>query len=341
MDDHNLILEKVRQSIVELEDRRQRHFQSAQNWIGVSIVLGLIAATFTIKLAGINYLLFVIVGIVLSVIGTVLTKKLEGFQEDYKEQVFSMLLKVYNPSLDYTLDDHIDHTVFGASNLFESDYRYFGGKDLIKGKIGDTRFQLSKLEAYQKIEGDEESKTFVFNGIFLEADFHKYFHSDTFVVPKISDMLTGYFGMKHVGASMIEMEDRNFEEVFNVFTTDEQDARYILSLTLMNRIRNLQNRFAGELSISFRRNSIYVAINNLNFMTFDHDLDVPLDPQLSVKEILGEIHSFLSIIDDLNLNTRIWSKLPDYENLELLDRNELDDIPEPLDKEEEDDEHIA
>ncbi|HOL89867.1 MAG TPA: DUF3137 domain-containing protein, partial [Anaerohalosphaeraceae bacterium] len=83
--------------------------------------------------------------------------------------------------------------------------------------------------------------------------------------------------------------------------------RYILSPSLMERILQFRQKTGRRIFLSFVNSKLYLAV------WFDRPLFEPklfrslLDFQ-TIQEYFGDIQLAVGIVEDLNLNTRIWSK---------------------------------
>ena len=80
----------------------------------------------------------------------------------------------------------------------------------------------------------------MFNGLFFIADFNKDFQGWTLVLPDKAERKLGYIGRaiqpsKRGLEKLSRFEDAEFEKFFTVYTDDPVVARYILSISLMNR----------------------------------------------------------------------------------------------------------
>jgi len=112
------------------------------------------------------------------------------------------------------------------------------------------------------------------------------------------------FGSK----DLVRLEDPEFENHFQVYATDQVEARYLLSTSLMRRILDLREAWNGcALRISFLNSNIHVAIPcQRNF--FEPDLSQSLLENAPFHRIAGEIRSCLQLVEQLNLDARIWTR---------------------------------
>ena len=232
------------------------------------------------------------------------------FKQRFKQIIIKTIITEFNPDLNYIPDGYIKENDFYQSKLF-LDYPYiYHGEDYVSGKLDHTDFRMSELRVKEESQSsDEDSNKIVFEGVFLVADFHKYFHSETYILPETEWKSVGLNKRKHKGADLILMENEEFERNFRVFTTSDQDARYILSPSIMERILALKYKYGDKVAISFRGSNVYIALSTKRDF-FEHDMSQPVDEESLIRGHLKDLEKMLATIDELNLNTRIWSKMP-------------------------------
>ncbi|MEM7647173.1 MAG: DUF3137 domain-containing protein, partial [Pseudomonadota bacterium] len=106
---------------------------------------------------------------------------------------------------------------------------------------------------------------------------------------------------------VIKMEDPEFEKEFVVYGTDQQQARYVLTPDMMVRIKEIRSKYGSLVRLSFLNSRVFVAIslrkNNFEPRSFGDPLC--LDEISKMHDLFSD---FVGLVDDLNLNTRIWSK---------------------------------
>jgi hypothetical protein len=138
----------------------------------------------------------------------------------------------------------------------------YRGEDYIEGVIDKTDIRLSELHTeYRQVTYDSKGRrrehwVTIFRGLFISADFHKHFHGVTLVLPDTEQSWLGGFGqwLQSISAKLgnqpgelVKMEDPEFERLFKVFSTDQVEARYILTPNMIRRIVDFrkQNEVAG------------------------------------------------------------------------------------------------
>ncbi len=253
-------------------------------------------------------ILLVAVNGFLLTVGLLLACIWRQFNAQFKCRFIQKILYFINPTLEYYPKQHIDKYAFGQSGLFLNRHNRFKGDDLITGIIGQTAMECSELDVSYS---DDDSTEIIFKGLFMIADFNKEFHGQTVVLPDKAERIFGRFGKKLQAmnpqrSQLIQLEDSEFEKEFVVYGSDQVEARYILTPALMKRILDLREKRKTQIHLSFYKSNVYIAVS------LDRKLFEPKDGNqvdyTAACEYFQDMQSALSIIDELNLNTRIWSK---------------------------------
>ncbi len=295
--------------IAELENQR-KSVLSRIPLIIVPLALATACALLIIPGDGKFFALFAGIA-VMAIAFAVLTKK---FVNDFKERVIGKIVLFFDKGFKYRKEDRIPLSYFNESNIFLKRPDEYSGEDRITGILGVTQIDFSELKA-QTVTKDSKGRkhyhTF-FKGLFFIADFNKDFHSSTYVLPDTAEKLFGGLGsfMQKRNISrpeLVKLEDPEFEKLFVVYSGDQIEARYILSTSLMSRIVEYRKKTGRKISISFKNSKMFVAIpynkNILEPNIFKTLLDFD-----TIQTYFDDLNMVMSIVDDLNLNTRIWSK---------------------------------
>jgi hypothetical protein len=287
-------------------------------------VIGYILFIFTITKTSSDSGSFVLILIGIAGIGIAIylwKRKYSAYVEDYKENIIGRIVKFIDNSLEYSPSYYIEEDKFLNSNMFNTSPDRYTGSDYVSGKIGYTEIEFSFIHAQYKTETTytdddghrhtEEHWHTIFKGIFLIADFNKHFNTQVLIWPDRSINLLKGIKKKFAflsGWQVINLEDPEFDRYFIAYGEDQIEARYILSTSLVKRIIDYRKKINKDLYISFKNSNMYVAI----------PWDYPFSPVL-FRSIMnyGLLHEYyetlsmiISIVEDLNLNTRIWSKQP-------------------------------
>ncbi|MHC4915608.1 MAG: DUF3137 domain-containing protein [Planctomycetota bacterium] len=250
-------------------------------------------------------------------------RRRESLNREFKSMVIKPLVKFIDDRLTYSPEDCVSKYDFDDSRLFEdfSAACDFEGKDLVSGRLGSTDISFSFAEAYDGCQPGENVRL-LFGGMFCVADFNKRFNGTTVVVPDRTEWLLGrWLGrifqrtVSRRNGKLAEMENIEFEKHLAVYTSNQVEARYILTPLLMERIAELRKRVRARrgknVYLSFVDSKMYVAVPAPLYR-----VGSVFDPQFPgkrlnlalIREHYLLITLLLDIVKDMELNTRIWTR---------------------------------
>jgi len=236
------------------------------------------------------------------------------YRDDFKQRIIGPIVHFLGEGMRYEPHSRVQESVYLASRIFPREPDRYRGDDLVSGRIGRTDLQFSELHTEYRSKNSDGKGSWrtIFRGLFFAADFHKNFRGTTLVLPDTAERLFGGFGKmlqswNRMRGRLIKLEDPEFERLFVVYGDDQIEARYILSPSLMERIAEFRQRAGRQVCLSFVRSRVFVAVR------YDRELFEPRFYRsiLGLEAVTGyfeDLRFALGIVDDLNLNTRIWSK---------------------------------
>lgn len=237
----------------------------------------------------------------------------------YKHDICNIIARHFSPSLRYDENDGISSGVFKASGIFSQSPDRYKTSDLVEGAYGKTKLRFARIHAEKRhVEhgknGTRTRYTTIFKGVLFIADFNKHFRGRTSVRTDVAEKLLGKFGrvFQKTGAilgseKLVQLESPGFEKEFAVFSDDQVEARYILSPALMERMIALKKRIGADVQFSFRDSNVFIAIPHTADL-FAASLAIPASDTAQLEDNHRRLAFFLGIVDDLDLDTRIWSK---------------------------------
>lgn len=229
------------------------------------------------------------------------SKMLSLLTNQFKNQILPELLSFLFDDIEYIAGQRIAKSVLEKSMLFPNQIAIATGEDFMQFKLGETMIMFCETTVLSN------RKRVVFNGIFISASFNKNFISKTFVLP--SKLSTFYHRIKKqllYDFQRVKLEDMEFSKEFIVLSADQVEARYILSPSLMQRILDYKRKTKKGISFSFVDNHLYCAIPNYIDL-FETTLFEPFDLPF-IKKNYNPLKLYTDLVEDLNLNLRIWSK---------------------------------
>lgn len=289
-------------------------------WVGIAVVLptGLLSLMIVMQTYSDIRLAAVPPTILAAIMYMRYNKQWVKYRCGYKNHVVANLLQTIDESLSYKPKGSISSEHYKKSGLYRKSYDRFHGEDYATGVLGKTAIEFSEIHTeYKSTTTDSEGKTkeswhTIFQGIFFIAAANKHFQGKTYILPdrrgifstigKAITEKTGKYGDR------VGLENPEFETHFEVYSNDQVEARYLLSPALMQRLLDFREESGGsKVRLSFVDGNLYIAIPN-NKGYFEPNLYQPAASFDAVKGIYKDIQFITGIVEDLGLNTRIWTK---------------------------------
>ncbi|MFH1519960.1 MAG: DUF3137 domain-containing protein [Candidatus Omnitrophota bacterium] len=236
------------------------------------------------------------------------------YVSNFKTGIIEKIITCVDENLKYSRNSYIPRSLFTDSKLFRQGIDCYQGDDYVTGKIGKTQVELSEIHAQYITRDSKGNRRYhtIFKGLFFVADFNKEFKGMTIVLPDVAEKMLGGLGAMFQSwnkgrGQLVKLEDPEFEKMFVVYGEDQIESRYILSTSLMKRITDFKKKTQRQIHLSFVGSHIFIAIS------YRRDLFEPrifrtllsFDP---IHQYFEDLQLAVGIVEDLNLNTRIWSK---------------------------------
>ncbi|BBO76634.1 hypothetical protein DSCW_40510 [Desulfosarcina widdelii] len=286
-----------------------------------------LAFLFVHGLFGLNlYLMVWLTFIILSALFTFFfwhIKYYRDYHTGFKDKIIPRIVAFVDQRLRYDKAGMVPREAFMASHLFVDKPGEYSGDDLVSGTLGETAIQFSEVHAKRvdivrrsssssSTNRTKKRITPIFNGLLFIADFNKSFKGTTIVLPDTAQRLFGDIGqalqrLNVQNGQLVKMEDPEFEKLFVVYGQDQVEARYILSTSLIRRIVDFRNRANQEMRLSFSASKLFVAIPFQREL-FEPKIRESLLNISHIQEYYDDLKLVVDIVDDLNLNTRIWTQ---------------------------------
>lgn len=302
------------ETLSALEQRRLQVLHGNKKimlWLGGAAIVMLAG----MLIGGQHWGFALVAGFVVFVIGAlVVSRRKAKLASLFKEEAIPELLQAALPGFWYASSRCVSEFEFNNSGLFIRPDRY-SGKDYFEGTYDKTRLHFSLVHAEERYETTttdtdsdgnttmrtEEHWRDIFKGLFFAADFNKHFNGCTLVRAGKAGIFSGLFG------NLVKLEDPRFNQQFKVYSSDQVEARYLLTPRMMERLLDLKDSL-GSIELSFVGSWVNIAAGGFPYNAFEPDVKHPFTDPAQVERTLGWIFLVVGIVEELDLNTRIWSK---------------------------------
>jgi hypothetical protein len=230
----------------------------------------------------------------------------------YKQVVIGRVVSALGRELSYSPESRLTKQDFIGMDLFLKRAENWKAEDEVAGRKNAVEYSLLEARATRtEGSGKHRHTVTIFKGVIVRLDFNKDFRGHTVVVPNSdSQLVGGLFGESESrgGKALCRMDSVSFEETFSVYSTDQQEARYVLTPKLMELILGASRSF-GAIRCSFQRSTLFITIPS-DANRFEVRLwGAKMTPEGAVGELAECVDLADRLIDALDLETRIWSKV--------------------------------
>lgn len=152
----------------------------------------------------------------------------------------------------------------------------------------------------------------IFNGVYFSATFNKPIREQTYIIPNnmkdiIINNAMNYYN--YLGTRVV-LENNEFEKKYNVYSANEVQARYIISLRLMERINDIDKIFPGKKHVVFKdtgKISILFSDESIKNKLLGHVNLLDSESRFKFcKEIFDYFRKFLEVYEILDLENRLY-----------------------------------
>lgn len=177
-------------------------------------------------------------------------EELESNRLSLKRKCMSKLLRVFGNIKWYNNSEVIKTDEIHKTGLFKviadrfTDDEFVGDYHGVKFRMSETRFRVNEHVG--------------FTGVILAFEANKPFESHTIIVSKLAPDRHHSFKLEPV-----TLEDPKFCRDYNVYSSDQTEARYLITPSFMERFRKLKVAFkTTDIACAFFKNKVIFALDN-------------------------------------------------------------------------------
>lgn len=211
-------------------------------------------------------------------------------------------------SFSYENEACLPDNLMRNSGLFKS-YNVHSGDDYFSGLYKDVKISISEeclkditLERQSNNKVRPKTRT-VFDGICVLLEMNKNFKGRT-VVLKDRGLFNAFTGIS--GLERIRLEDTKFESIFEVYGSDQIEARYLLTTAFMERMLKLRDLFGGKsVQFSFNDRQLLIAVPTRQNLFEACSFFRSNINRRKVYRVFDQFCQVFSVVDVLKLNQKI------------------------------------
>lgn len=295
-------------SVEEIEILRKK----ARNIVLIGIITSILVSiiVFIISKSYFTSIPVIIIGIVITTI--IRIKPTRKFTLAFKETFVLKSLKSVFTDLVYEPEKGLNENIIRNTGMMHMGDRY-SSNDFIFGKYKNINIVQADVhieEEHETTDSDGDTTTTwvtIFRGRWMIFDFNKYFKANIQVSQKgFGNSKLNNWGEK-IKYKKVMMEDQIFNNNFRTYAQDEHDAFYILTPSLMEKIKKLASNISGKLLFCFIDNKLHIGIQN-NKDSFEHSIFTKIDEEKVTNEISQDIKLITNFVDELSLDNDLFRR---------------------------------
>ncbi len=168
-------------------------------------------------------------------------------------------------------------------------------EDRMSGTVNGAEFTFCEAHLEKESRDSDGKRTWstVFRGILMEVDFHRNFLGRTVVLRD-----AGIFNFKKkAGMKKVGLVSPKFEKIFEAYSTDQVESRYLLTPVFMQKLIDLESSVSGKkIRFGFLNDKLHIAVEAPNQFEAGSMYKPLIDTERTHK-IMGEIGAVFDVIN--------------------------------------------
>lgn len=289
----------ITQRVMRLENERKKQLEKTQHISMIGIILSVVAMPFVSTYMQPEEVKEIISTLFVSCIPWLIAKTImehiySKFETKIKVLIMPAICSCFG-ELVWSQKEYDGFRIIDAASFLPR-YSRVDYDDIFKGTYKDTPFQIVET----KLEEKQGKHTFtVFDGVIVRIKMNKEFLGHTIVKTDSLLKLDIPIGSK---LRHTTLEDVEFENKFDVYTTDEIEARYLLTPAFMEKINLLETVFRTNcVRCAFYKQEFFLALDGCGDLFEVANLNSPLDDPKPYYALFDDIVSVLNLIEYFKL----------------------------------------
>ena len=295
-------------NVTDLENLRKKVQRKVLLCIFITIISAIFIALITTTFS--HSIIVLILGTIISF--AICSKPIKTFTMAFKDLFVLKSLKSIFTDLQYNPMVGIDEGIIRETQMMNMGDRY-SSNDLIIAKYKNINIMQADVhieEEHQTTDSDGHTTTTyvtIFRGRWMIFDFNKTFKANLQLCQKgFSNSKLNNWGNKEKFKKVM-LEDEAFNKMFRTYAQSEHEAFYILTPSLMEKIKNLVSSVNGKILFCFVDNKLHVGLQN-NKDSFEHSIFKKIDEKQIIENISKDIKLITNFVDELDLDNDLFRK---------------------------------
>lgn len=229
------------------------------------------------------------------------TKPRREYAREYKKGILPDIAKLFG-HFSYQIDGEIPMQKLERSKIIPHHHRY-KSEDYFFGEYNGVKLEFSEIHLEERRgSGKNRHWVTVFKGLAVLLDLKaKRFHGHT-ILDRDRTALFDSWKSSRKELERAHLVDPEFEDLFDVYTDDQVEARYLVDPVMMERLKELHDEYHGKgMMAALYENQMLIIIASDHNHFEPANIYIPAADPTHVLNMKKEVESILSIIDRLEL----------------------------------------
>lgn len=302
----------IQPKIADFEEKRLRHLQKLRKRLMIAVPLFplLLAAQLSLHMMlGANNAHDAVLGISLMIyagLGWWSWGPIRDYKSAIKSDIFPLIFKYFDRGSDwfeYSEEGKLSVAELEPSGIIPS-YDRAHLEDYVEGYYKEVALELEEAKLTETRGSGKNRRTVTtFKGLFIRLSMNKNFNGHT-LLKRDRGAIGNWLGSKFAngGKERVALEDPEFEKKFEVYSTDQVEARYLLTTSFMERLLQLSRIFDNAaLQAAFYDNCLLLLIPSREDRFETSSIFSPATFEEDIRTILAEMEQIFQIIEILKL----------------------------------------
>ena len=238
-----------------------------------------------------------------SIVAAIVSGPIYAYKKKAKSSGIMKEFASFFGDFEYEFERTLPDDLLNYSHIFPKFARN-NGDDFFIGKYKDVGITIAEETLQKEVYMNKHRRYVdVFKGVCVLLDMNKPFEGHT-VALKDSGMLNIF--KKVSGLQRVQLEDLLFEKLFEVYSDNQIEARYLLTTAFMERVLKLRDLFGGKsIQFSFFQDKLLFCIPTKQDMFEPCSFFKSAINKPQVDLVFDQFYLVFSIIDILKLNQKI------------------------------------
>ncbi|MFT5789405.1 MAG: hypothetical protein ACI8SJ_001521 [Shewanella sp.] len=233
-----------------------------------------------------------------------INRPIKHYKQDVKQRIYPQIFKYFGSDFIFSRDHKMSLKGLKSSKILPH-YDSASFDDYVQGTYKGVEIALNELHLTKQVQRDKTTDTVsVFKGVVIELSSHKAFQGHTVVV-KNRGGLINFLSGSFKGLERVKLEDPLFEKQFDVFSTDQIEARYLLTVTFMERLQALSSSFDNKIQCAFYQDRLLIMLQSKENRFEMASIFKGATFEYEFSQINKEMKQLFAIVDVLKLDKSI------------------------------------